>query len=71
MEDFSYLKRIERLAASKDDPRAGRAKSLLAEFRALVTIPNAGGRYSTRILPEPEKIGILRRKAGDLLDASR
>ena len=71
VEDFSYLKRIERLAASKDDPRAGRAKSLLAEFRALVTIPNAGGRYSTRILPEPEKIGILRRKAGDLLDASR
>ena len=71
MADFSYLTRIERLAARKDDPRAGRAKSLLAEFRALVTIPNAGGRYSTRILPEPEKIGILRRKAGDLLHASR
>ncbi len=66
VEDFSYLKRLERLAAG-NDPRAERAKTLLAEFRALVTIPNAGGRYSTRILPEPEKIGILRRAAGDLL----
>jgi hypothetical protein len=66
VEDFSYLKRLERLAAG-NDARAARAKTLLAEFRALVTIPNAGGRYSTRILPEPEKIGILRRAAGDLL----
>ena len=66
VEDFSYLKRLERLADGSDT-RAERAKALLAEFRALVTIPNAGGRYSPRILPEPEKIGILRRKAGDLL----
>ena len=70
VEDFSYLKRLERLADG-NDPRAERAKALLAEFRALVTIPNAGGRYSTSILPEPEKIGILRRKAGDLLNEAK
>ena len=70
VEDFSYLKRLERLAGG-GDPRAERAKALLAEFRALVTIPNAGGRHSTRILPEPEKIGQLRRKAGDLLSESK
>ena len=39
------------------------------EFRALVTIPNAGGRFSTRILPEPEKLASLRLRAGELLSA--
>ena len=49
-------------------PKAQTAASLLKEFASLVTIPNAGGRYSTRILPEPEQIGRLRQKAGELLD---
>ena len=68
--NMSYDEFFERLAGG-GDPRAERAKALLAEFRALVTIPNAGGRHSTRILPEPEKIGQLRRKAGDLLSESK
>ena len=68
VEDFSYLKALRRLAASADG-RAARAKALLADFAALVTIPNPGGRYSSRILPEPERLGELRRRAGELLSA--
>ena len=66
VEDFSYLKALRRLAAGEGD-RAARARALLADFAALVTIPNAGGRYSTRILPEPERLGALRLRAGAIL----
>ena len=69
VEDFSYLKALERVAAG-GGPRAQAAAALLKDFAALVTIPNAGGRYSTRILPEPELIGRLRRRAGELLDGT-
>ena len=60
---------IERLAAEKG-PRAAEAARLVDAFRALVAIPNAGGRYSTRILPEPEKLASLRLRAGELLAGS-
>lgn len=68
VEDFSYLKALERLSESGDGQRAIRAKTLLGEFSALVRIPNAGGRYSSRVLPEPERLGELRLRAGELLD---
>ena len=68
MEDYNYLVQLERLAAEKG-PRAAEAARLVDEFRALVSIPNAGGRYSTRILPEPEKLASLRLRAGELLSA--
>ena len=70
VEDFSYLKALQRLAAGEGE-RAVRAGALLKDFAALVTIPNAGGRYSTRILSEPEKVGALRLRAGELLDGAR
>ncbi len=62
VEDFCYLELLA--ARAKSDPAAA---ALLAEFRELVSIPNAGGRHSTRILPVPEKVGELRLRAGDLL----
>lgn len=62
VEDFCYLELLA--AKAKTDVKAA---ALLAEFRALVAIPNAGGRHSTRILPEPEKIGALRLRAGEML----
>ena len=62
VEDFCYLELLA--VRAKDDPQAA---ALLAEYRALVSIPNAGGRYSSRILPVPERLGALRRRAGDLL----
>ncbi|MGN0846284.1 MAG: glycoside hydrolase domain-containing protein [Kiritimatiellia bacterium] len=62
VEDHSYLELLA--ARAKSNPAAA---ALLEEYRALVTIPNAGGRHSTHILPEPEKIGALRLRAGELL----
>ena len=62
VEDFCYLELLA--ARAKSDPAAA---ALLAEFRALVSIPNAGGRHSSRILPVPERINELRLRAGDLL----
>ena len=40
---------------------------LLADFAALIDIPNADGRFSTKILPDPGKLAALRLRAGALL----
>lgn len=69
VEDYSYLKRIEECAADASDPQSAKASDLLRRFRALVPVPNAGGRFSTRILPVPEKLESLREEAGDMLCA--
>ena len=66
VEDYNYLVLLDRMAAGTG-ARAAEAARLAGEFRALVSIPNAGGRYSTRILPEPEKLASLRLRAGELL----
>ena len=67
VEDYSYLKRLEALAAAKDDPRADEAAAVLRDYRALCRIPNPGGRYMSQILPDPEVLDRLRFRAGELL----
>ena len=57
VEDFEYLRllsglRERALAAGKDAPGA----AALEQARKLVPIPNAGGRFSTRILPDPDAV---------------
>ena len=64
VEDYSLL---EMLAARKDEAAAG----LLAEFRALCPIPNSGGRYSGRALPDTSRLAALRRRALALLGGER
>ena len=64
VEDFSLLKALE---ARKD----AAAAALLAEFRALCPIPNPGGRYSGRNLPDPSRLAALRRRALELLGGGR
>jgi len=61
VEDYEYL---HLLKARVNDPKAAQ---LLTDFGALIDIPNAGGRYSSRILPEPMKLAALRIRAGELL----
>lgn len=63
IEDYDLLRALA--ARQADDPRVA---PLLAEARALAFIPNAGGFRSTDILPEPERLTDLRRRAGELLD---
>lgn len=64
VEDHSYYVALKGLA----DKGNAQAKDLLARLHALVPIPNAGGRHSTRILPEPEKLAELRLSIGELLN---
>ena len=61
VEDYEYL---QLLKARSGDPEAAR---LLAEFGALIDIPNAGGRFSTKILPDPMRLAALRLRAGEWL----
>lgn len=63
VEDYEYLKALK---AHANDPEATR---ILNAFGALIEIPNAGGRFSTKILPDPDRLTELRLQAGAWLDA--
>lgn len=62
VEDYEYLQLLSRLLKSSpaDHPARKRAEQALASAANLVTIPNAGGRYSTQILPDPDAVLRLR-----------
>lgn len=62
LELFEYLVLLEKLSCPEAD-------AVLAGFRRLAAVPNAGGRYSKTMLPYPERIGKLRSAAGTLIDA--
>jgi len=70
VEDFEYLKllseAIEKLQPG--DPRRQEAETVLATARQLVPIPNAGGRYSTQILPDPEVLERVRNQLGEIIE---
>ena len=65
VEDYDYLKLLKALADKTGDKEA---LSILAGFSALIDIPNAGGRYSSKILPDPSKLAALRLRAGAALE---
>lgn len=62
VEDYETLWLLrERIASSKTSGRdTAAAEQALADAARLVTIPNAGGRYSSKILPDPD--AVLRAK---------
>ena len=55
-----------RLAASGEDLPA--ARQALAAAAELVEIPNAGGRYSSRILPDPERLFQVREQLAEAIE---
>ena len=62
VEDYEYLYRLKSLvteakAAGRD---VSQAEQALAAADELVEIPNAGGRYSSKILPDPDAIVRVR-----------
>lgn len=61
LEDYEYIRLLE-----ADGSAA--AKALVEGYRGLVVIPNAGGRYSKSMMPDPSRISKLRSAAGQLLD---
>jgi hypothetical protein len=62
VEDYEYLHLLrERTARAKASGRpVVAAERALAAAAELVTIPNAGGRFSTQILPDPERLYRVR-----------
>ena len=67
VEEVAYLQALE----TRAEKGCGEARSLLDAYRALVPMPNAGGRHSTKILPDPERLESLRLRAGRLLSSGR
>lgn len=73
VEDYEYLvllrQRIAQAkAAGKDVAAAEQALSLAAD---LVPIPNAGGRFSTKILPDPERLYDVRKQIAVAIESLR
>ncbi|MDD4268345.1 MAG: DUF4091 domain-containing protein [Pirellulales bacterium] len=67
VEDYEYLHLLKaRLAASGEDLPA--ARQALAAAAELVEIPNAGGRYSSRILPDPERLFQVREQLAEAIE---
>ncbi|MCR4576110.1 MAG: DUF4091 domain-containing protein [Lentisphaeria bacterium] len=64
VEDYAYYTLLEKLANEKNDADA---KKLLEDVKALVFIPNAGGRKSEHLLPQPERLSELRRQVGEAI----
>ena len=71
VEDFEYLYLLRDLAArAKASGRDARAADrVLADADRLVEIPNAGGRYSSQILPDPDAVLRLKSAAGAAIEA--
>jgi hypothetical protein len=70
VEDYEYLYLLRQLIAAAE--AAGRdassAKQVLAQASELVNIPNAGGRYSTKILPDPTKLYEVRKRIAESIE---
>jgi hypothetical protein len=55
VEDAAYLAMLKELMARPGGETA-QAEAALAQAEALVQIPNAGGKYSTKTLPDPDAL---------------
>lgn len=64
VEDFDYYRQLVDLANSGN--RA--AAETLAEIKALISMPNRGGRNSIGILPDPDRFLELRRKMAQVIE---
>jgi len=74
VEDYEYLQllrsRIETSeAAEPGNAQAAAAKAVLEEAMSLVTSPTEIGRYSTRILPNPYRLEMLREKVARAIES--
>jgi hypothetical protein len=73
VEDYEYLSMLKRMIAeAKANGRdvAG-AEAALALASGLVEMPNAGGRYSTRILPDPDAVFEVKRVVAEAIEGLR
>jgi hypothetical protein len=72
-EDYEYLYLLrQRLTAAQAAGRdTATGEQALAAAQELVTIPNAGGRYSTRILPDPDAVLVVKERVAAAIEGLR
>jgi len=72
-EDYEYLYLLrERIAAAAAAGRdTASASATLTAAQELVSIPNAGGRFSTRILPDPDAVLAVKERVAVALEGLR
>jgi hypothetical protein len=70
-EDYEYMwllrDRIDRAKAKGADTRA--AEAVLAAAQELVSIPNAGGKNSTSLLPDPDAVFRVKEAVAAAIEA--
>ena len=71
VEDYEYLYLLrQRITAGRTaGTDVSGAEQAMAAARALVEIPNAGGRYSTKFLPNPDGVFDVREKLAEAIEA--
>ena len=65
VEDYEYYAKLEELVLKTKDTQAAETLKKIKEY---VSIPNAGGRNSTYIMPDPNEFLELRNAAGAHID---
>jgi hypothetical protein len=70
VEDYEYLYLLrEAIATAKAEGRnAVAGEQALAAAQTLVTIPNAGGRYSTKVLPDPDRVLVVKKQVAQAIE---
>jgi hypothetical protein len=71
VEDYEYLYLLQQLIgkAKADGKDVTGAEQALNKARDLVDIPNAGGYYSTKILPDPDRLYAVRRDLATAIES--
>jgi hypothetical protein len=73
VEDYEYLwtlrQRLQQAKAAGKDVTA--AQQALDLAQTLVPMPNAGGRYSTKVLPDPAKVLEIKEAVGRAIESLR
>ena len=74
VEDFEYLRLLQSLIATSEkvspgNVKAAKARETLQEMQSLVDCPMDIGRYSTRILPAPQRLEIVREKIARAIES--
>jgi len=70
VEDYEYLYLLRaRMAAQRDGRSLVQTDRAWKAAQDLVQIPNVGGYYSTRILPQPERLDEVRRLVAEAIES--
>ncbi|MCA9263827.1 MAG: DUF4091 domain-containing protein [Planctomycetales bacterium] len=68
MEDYEYLRLLTTLVERANDQNTQKARRALQQAADLVAIPNAGGRYATKLLDDPDEVFEVRRAVGNAIE---